>query len=255
MSIAVTSLSRTFGSLTALSSISFRVEPGEVFGYLGPNGAGKSTTVKILLGLLEPSSGEAVVDGVDVRRDPVTVRERIGYLPEVLALYDALTPTEHLRFAGRMRRMDEATIARRGEALLETFGLADRANHPIRTFSKGMRQKVSLALAFLHRPRVLILDEPLAGLDATSALLLKDLIRGFAAKGAAVLYCSHVLDVVEKVCDRAMILNRGRTVAEGTIAALREQTKGTSLDEVFRKVAVERDPAALARQLLEALDS
>lgn len=253
--IEVESLRREFPPVIALDGVSFRVGAGEVFGYLGPNGAGKSTTVKVLLGLLAPTSGRAVVDGVDVSADPVTVRERIGYLPEVLALYDALTPREHLRFVGRMRKLDEATIERRGSALLETFGLIERRDQPIRTFSKGMRQKVALSLAFLHRPRVLILDEPLAGLDATSALLLKDLIRGFAARGAAVLYCSHVLDVVEKVCDRALILNRGREVASGTIAELRERTKGTSLDEVFRRVAVERDPEVLARQLLEALES
>ena len=254
MTIAVEQLTKRFGELTALDAVSFRVEPGEVFGYLGPNGAGKSTTVKILLGLLEPTSGRVEIDGVDAIADPVTARERIGYVPEAQSLYDALTPIEHLRFVGRMRQLDDAVIARRGEALLDTFGLADRADEPVRTYSKGMRQKVALALAFLHRPKVLLLDEPLSGLDATSALLLKDLIRGFAARGSAILYCSHVLDVVERVCDRAMILAKGTEVAHGSIGELRAQTKGTTLDEVFRSVAMERDPAELASQLLEALD-
>ncbi len=254
MTIEARSLVMQFGDVRALDGVSFEVAAGEVFGYLGPNGAGKSTTIKLLLGLLAPTSGVARVAGIDVAADPVGVRERIGYVPEVLSLYDALTAEEHISFVGRLRRLDEATIARRSEALLATFELTDRAREPIRTFSKGMRQKVALALAFLHRPEVLILDEPLSGLDATAALILKDVIRGTAARGSAVLYASHVLDVVERVCDRAMILNRGKTVAVGTIAELREKTKGTTLEEVFRRVATERDPEQLARELLEALE-
>ena len=255
MTISVQGLVHEFGELRALDGVSLHVRAGEVFGYLGPNGAGKSTTVKILLGLLQPKAGTVEVAGVDLAVDPLGVRERIGYLPEIISLYEALTPEEHLQFVARLRGMEADVIERRSRALFEAFDLTDRAREPIRTFSKGMRQKVALALAFVHRPPVLILDEPLAGLDATAALILKDLIRGFAERGTAVLYCSHVLDVVERVCDRAMILNKGKTVAEGTIEELRRQTANTSLDEVFRSVATETDPAVLARGLLEALDS
>ena len=255
MTIEVEGLVQEYGDLRVLDGVSFRVERGEVFGYLGPNGAGKSTTVKVLLGLLEPSAGRVRVAGVDLAHDPLGAKEKIGFLPEVLSLYEALTPEEHLSFVARLRGLPEDVIERRSRALFEAFGLAERSRQPIRTFSKGMRQKVALSLAFIHRPEVLILDEPLAGLDATAALILKDLIRGFAKRGTSVLYCSHVLDVVERVCDRALILNRGKTVAEGTIAELRERTANTSLDEVFRSVATETDPALLASDLLEALDA
>jgi len=255
MTIRAHGLIHDFGELRALDGVDLEVGAGEVFGLLGPNGAGKSTTVKILLGLLKPKAGSVLVAGVDLATDPLTVRERIGYLPEIISLYEALTPEEHLQFVARLRGLEDAVIERRSRALFEAFSLTERAREPIRNFSKGMRQKVALALAFIHRPPVLILDEPLAGLDATAALILKDLIRGFAERGTAVLYCSHVLDVVERVCDRAMILNRGKTVAQGTISELRRQTANTTLDEVFRSVATETDPALLARGLLEALDS
>ncbi len=255
MTIEVENLAHSFGELRALDGVSFRVAPGEVFGLLGPNGAGKSTTVRAILGLLAPDSGVVRVAGVDVAADPVAARARIGYLPEVLSLYEALTPREHLSFVGRVRGLADEVIERRGLALLGAFEIGDRADEPIRTFSKGMRQKVALALAFLHRPQVLLLDEPLSGLDVTAALLLKELVKGSAAAGATVLYCSHVLDVVEKVCDRAMILARGKPVAQGTIAELRDQTRGTTLDEVFRSVASEFDPIARARELLAVLGS
>lgn len=253
MTIEARSLSRDFGDLHALDGVSFRVEKGEVFGYLGPNGAGKSTTVKVLLGLLAPTSGEVEVDGVDVARDPVSARERIGYVPEVQSLYESLSAEEHLRFVARMRLLDEATTERRSEALLSAFDLEGRAQEPIRSYSKGMRQKVAIALALVHRPTVLILDEPLAGLDVTTAMTLRGVIRGCASRGTSVLYCSHVLDVVEKVCDRAMILNHGKVVAAGTLEELRQETEGTSLDEIFRSVATEVDPDQRADALLEAI--
>lgn len=251
--IEVERLTRDYGDRRALDQVSFRVERGQVYAYLGPNGAGKSTTVKILLGLLPPSSGSARVGGVDVREDPVRVRENVGYVPEVTSLYETLSAREHLEFVGRVRRLPEREIARRSEALFSAFGLEQRCDDAIRSYSKGMRQKVALALALLHGPRVLILDEPLSGLDAGAALVLKRVIRGLADRGASVLYCSHVLDVVERLCDRALILNEGRVVAEGTIDELRARTRGTTLDEVFRSVATDVDPERRARELLEAL--
>lgn len=255
MTIEVEHLGHRYGDLVALDDVSFHVRPGEVFGYLGPNGAGKSTTVRILLGLMHPSSGTARVAGIDVARDPVAARAAVGYLPELVALYEGLTPNEHLDFVARVRRMDEGVAKRRGIALLEALGLAAWADEPVRSFSKGMRQRVGLALALLHRPPVLVLDEPLSGLDAQAALVLKEVLRGFASRGTAILYCSHVLDVVERVCDRAMILSKGKTVAHGSIAELRATTRGTSLEEVFRSVAADADPTAIANTLLAALDA
>jgi len=253
--IEVHELTHDYGDFRAVSGVSFRVEPGQVYGYLGPNGAGKSTTVKVLLGLLAPTSGSVTLAGVDVRKDPVGARAKSGYVPEVASLYEALTAVEHLKLVGRLRGLDEGVIDRRSEALLDTFDLTARAGEPIRSYSKGMRQKVALALAFLHRPDVLVMDEPLSGLDASAALILKRMVRGMADAGSAVLYCSHVLDVVERLCDRALILNKGQVVAEGSIDELRQKTEGTTLDEVFRSVATDVDPEARANALLEVLQS
>jgi ABC-2 type transport system ATP-binding protein len=255
VTIEVDGLVHRYGDLAALDGVSFAVKAGEVFGYLGPNGAGKSTTVRILLGLLHPTAGSVRVAGIDVLRDPVAARAAIGYLPELVALYEGLTPREHLEFVGRVRRMDDALARRRGLALLEAFGLTAWADEPVRSFSKGMRQRAGLALALLHRPPVLVLDEPLSGLDAQAALVLKEVLRGFAARGTSILYCSHVLDVVERVCDRAMILSKGKAVAHGSIAELRASTRGTSLEEVFRSVAADADPTATANALLAAMDA
>lgn len=253
--IEVDALTHDYGDFRAVSGVSFRVEPGQVYGYLGPNGAGKSTTVKVLLGLLAPTEGSVRIAGVDVREDPVGARARTGYVPEIASLYEALTAVEHLQLVGRLRGMEEEVIDRRTKALLDTFDLTARGGSPIRSYSKGMRQKVALSLAFLHRPQVLVMDEPLSGLDASAALILKRLVRGLADAGSAVLYCSHVLDVVERLCDRALILNKGKVVAEGSIAELRKKTAGTTLDEVFRSVATDVDPEARADALLEVLAS
>lgn len=252
MTVEVRGLRHRFGPNEVLHGVTFMVPRGSVFGLLGPNGAGKSTTVRILLGLLRPAEGEVRVAGVDPVRDGVAVRARVGYVPERQALYETLTPREHLAFAARVRGLEDAVRRRRSDALLRTLGLADRAEETIRSFSKGMRQKVQIALALLHRPEVLVLDEPLSGLDAPSAILFKEIVRGWAERGGSVLYGSHVLDVVEKVCDRAVVLDEGRVVAEGSIEELRRFARGTSLEDVFRSV-VDRDPEAEARALVEAL--
>jgi len=254
VTVEVEGLTHDYGDLRALDGVSFEIAKGEVFGVLGPNGAGKSTAVRILLGLMKPVAGRARVAGIDVQQDPVGARERLGYVPEFVTLYEGLTASEHLWFVGRLRRLGDDVIRRRVTTLLDGFDLTAFADEPIRSFSKGMRQKVALSLAFLHRPDVLILDEPLAGLDAGASLLLKELIRGFAQRGTAVLYCSHVLDVVEKVCERALILDKGKMRAMGTLNELRASTRGTTLEEVFRSVASVEDPTIRAARLLRGLD-
>ncbi len=251
MTIEVEGLSHRYGDFQALDDVTFQVASGEVLGYLGPNGAGKSTTVQTLLGLLDPMKGSVRVAGIDVRMDPVEVRRRVGYLPEIASLYEGLTPLEHALFVGRLRSIPDETIERRMRAIFRAFELEDRLEGAIRGFSKGMRQKTSIALALLHDPKVLLFDEPLSGLDAASAQLLKELIRGLAKRGAAVLYSSHVLDVVERVCDRAVILDHGKIVAQGTIAELRAKSRETTLEAVFQSVVdPEGDPAARASRII-----
>lgn len=254
MSIHVASLSHSYAGNPALRDVSFDVKPGEVLGYLGPNGAGKSTTIKCLLGLIEADAGEIAIGGIDVRIDPVEVRRRVGYLPEIAALYEGLSPQEHARFVGRLRGLDEAVIDRRLNVLLAAFDLTDRLEVPAREFSKGMRQKLGLALALLHGPDVLLLDEPLSGLDATAARVVKELVRGYAKSGGAVLYCSHVLDVVERVCDRVIILDKGIVVAQGGVDELMKRGSDATLDQVFQRVVERgRDPTTIATEVIQEL--
>lgn len=256
MTIEIRGITHRYGETLALEDVNLDVAAGEVVGYLGPNGAGKSTTVKLLLGLMAPTTGTIRVAGIDIARDPIEVRRRVGYLPEIASLFEGLTPLEHALFSGRIRGLDDATIERRTHATLAAFDLTDRMHDPIRGFSKGMRQKVSILLATLHAPQVLLLDEPLSGLDAGAARILKELVRGFAHRGAAVLYCSHVLDVVERVCDRAAILDHGRIVALGTIEELRSRTSETTLEAVFQSVVESiGDPAERASSILAELSS
>jgi ABC-2 type transport system ATP-binding protein len=254
VTIEVRGLEHRYGDLVAVADVSFRVAAGEVLGLLGPNGAGKSTTVRALLGLLEPSGGAIHIAAIDARRHPERVREVVGYAPEVPSLYDALSPQEHAALVGRLRGLDEAAIERRAAALFELFDLEGRASEPVRGFSKGMRQKVSLSLALLHAPRVLLLDEPLSGLDAGAARIVKELVRGLAGRGTAILYCSHVLDVVERVCDRAIVLDSGRVIAEGAIDELMERGGDSTLESVFQRlVDPGGDPASQAAAALAEL--
>lgn len=233
--VSVSGLGKSFGKKCALASLDLEVEAGCVFGYIGPNGAGKTTTVKILTGLLDGFEGQARVAGVDVRREPRELKRRIGYLPEVANLYDGLTAFEHLQLVGRLRDMDDARIGEVSEQLLEALGLEGRGHSRLSTYSKGMRQKVLLSAAIMHDPEVLFLDEPLSGLDVGSTMLVKDLVREFANRGKTVFYCSHMMDVVERVCDRIVVLSEGEVVGDGTFEELRESaSEDGSLEDVFR---------------------
>jgi ABC-2 type transport system ATP-binding protein len=254
-SIELRGLTKTFGRRDVLSGVNLVVQPGTVFGYLGPNGAGKSTTVKILCGMLADFGGEAWVAGVDVRREPMEVKRRIGYVPENAALYDALTVTELLRFVGRLHDLDDRLVRRRGMALLEAFDLGARAHSRLGALSKGMRQKVLFTTALLHDPALLFLDEPLSGLDVQSVLLVKELIRLLADRGRTLFYCSHVMDVVERVCDRIAILSAGAIVADGTFEELRRRSDEARLEAIFAELTGSADGKAEAARVLEALDA
>jgi len=247
-------LSRSYGDKQALVDLSIEVEPGEILGFLGPNGAGKSTTVKILTGLIRPSAGRAVVAGFDVVEHPLEVKRRIGYVPETAALYEALTAAEYLELVACLHHMDPKTAAVRRDELLELFGLGDARNQRMTEYSKGMRQKVVMVAALLHRPEVLFLDEPFDGLDANAAAVSKELLKRLASQGRTILFCSHILEVVERVCSRIVIINDGRQIAEGTAGAIREATGAATLEQAFSRLTGVRDVGDVATDLLSALD-
>ena len=250
--IVAEALTRAYGEKIALRDLDLRVEPGEILGFLGPNGAGKSTTVKILTGMLKPTSGRARVAGFDVVEQPLEVKRRIGYVPETGALYENLTAAEYLALVADLHHLEEPGH-RIGE-LLELFGLGDVRDQRITGYSKGMKQKVVLAAALVHAPEVLFLDEPLSGLDANAALIVKELLRGLAAQQKTILFCSHILEVVERICSRIVIIDGGRIVAEGTAAAITGRTGTATLEAAFSALTGAPNVTGVTADLLAALE-
>jgi ABC-2 type transport system ATP-binding protein len=226
-------LTKRFGATLAVDGVTLAVAPGEIFGFLGPNGAGKTTTIKMLVGLLRPTSGVARIGGFDVHVTPLEAKARIGYAPDQPLLPDKLTPNEYLEYLAGLYQLPSAPARRRGDELLAAFDLADRAGDLIEGFSHGMKQKTALAGALLHGPAALFLDEPTVGLDPKSARLIKDLLRRLAGNGTAVFMSTHILEIAERMCDRVGIIQRGRVVAAGTLAELRAGRAGESLEDIF----------------------
>lgn len=227
--------------MKAVDDVSLTVDAGEIFGYLGPNGAGKSTTIKILTGLLKPDSGTISINGIDVLADPVSAKKQFGYVPESGALYEKLTPFEYLQMIARLHKLPEYTISEKITEVLELFQMKDNGDQRMASFSKGMKQRIVIAAALIHNPDVLFFDEPLNGLDANAVLLVKQLIRNFADQGKTVFYSSHILDVVEKLCDRVAIIDKGKIVAEGKVKDLESMTKQSSLELVFKELTQTQD--------------
>lgn len=244
-------VSMRFDEVLALEELDLELPAGCVLGLVGPNGAGKTTALRILCGLLPPTAGRAEIGGVDVANDPLAARRRLGFVPDGAPLYSTLSPKDHLRLVGRLHDWDEAAIEAEADRLLDALELGARRDDPIGQFSRGMRQKAALACALLPSPDLLVLDEPLSGLDAPTAAVVKEVLRAWADRGGAVLYTSHLLDVVERVCDAVAILAKGRLVAHGTLAELRARagSDGT-LEQVFAKLAETEDPALQARRVL-----
>jgi ABC-2 type transport system ATP-binding protein len=252
--IATDNLSKSYDGKSALFELNLRVEPGEILGFLGPNGAGKSTTVKMLTGMIRPTSGTATVAGFNVVDQPIEVKKRIGYVPETAAVYDGLTAAEYLELVACLHHLDPKTSASRRSELLGLFGLGDVQHQRMTEFSKGMRQKVIIAAALLHRPEVLFLDEPLDGLDANAAAVVKELLKKLASQGRTILFCSHILEVVERMCTRIVIINAGRQVASGTADEIRTSTGTSTLEEAFSHLTGVRDVGETAAELLSALE-
>jgi len=244
-------VSKSFGETRALIDLHLDVFQGEVLGLLGPNGAGKTTTLRLLCGMIAPDEGRVEIAGHDVAAEPLEARRALSFVPDGAPLYSNLSPRQHLALVGRLHGLDEERIRESGDALLASLELDSRADDPVGQFSRGMRQKAALACALLPRPALLVLDEPLSGLDAPTTAVFKEVLRRWARRGGAVLYTSHLLDVVERVCDRMAILDRGVLAGVGTLAELRQRAgiEGT-LEEVFARVARAQDPAERAEALL-----
>ncbi len=246
-------LTKRFSGVTAVNQVSFVIQPGEILGYLGPNGSGKSTTVKMLMGLLEPSGGSVRFEGRETFADLVDFRRRVGYVPEEPNLYPFLSGREYLELVGRLRELPPRLVDRKADALLDLFGLATSADQSIGAYSKGMKQKVLICAALLHDPDLLIFDEPLSGLDVTTAIVFRHLAHELARKGKTILYSSHVLDVVEKLCSKVLVLHRGRVVANDSVEHLRELMARDSLEQVFAELVIREDPQRVALDIADVV--
>lgn len=246
-------LTKCYSSVPALQNVSFTISPGEVLGYLGPNGSGKSTTVKIITGLLEPSEGQVLFRGQNIREDLAAYKRVIGYVPEEAQLYPFLSGLEYLELVGRLRALPAALIARRAKTLLHLFAMHEHRHTAISAYSKGMRQRILLIAALLHNPELLIFDEPLSGLDVTSALIFRKLVSALGAEGKMIFYCSHVLEVVEKVCSQVTILQNGKQLAYGSVDDLKRFQAMPSLEAAFSELVQEVDADESACAIVDAM--
>jgi ABC-2 type transport system ATP-binding protein len=253
--LEIKGLTKYYRNVAVVDDVSFHVRAGEVTGYLGPNGSGKSTTVKMITTLLQPSRGHVLVDGRDIRDDLAGFKQRLGYVPEEPILYSYMTGLEYLQLMGRLRRLPEPVVQRKANELLELFSLHSYRHAPISAYSKGMKQRVLISAALLHNPDVLILDEPLSGIDVTSAQLFQHLLTELARQGKMILYISHVLEVVEKVCAQVVIIYKGKIRAADSVERLRDLMNLPSLVEIFSQLAEERDLAEVARDIVGVMVS
>ena len=248
--LEATNLSKFYGSVMAVENVTFTLEPGQVLGYLGPNGSGKSTTVKMLTGLLEPTYGEVTYNHHNIHDDLIAFRKILGYVPEEPNLYPHLTGEEYLDMVGTLRAMPSSRKRAKINSLLELFSLWPHRHVTLGSYSKGMRQKILLIAALMDNPDVLILDEPLSGLDVTSVLVVKSLIQALSSQGKAVFYCSHILEVVEKVCSHLIVLRKGHVLAHGPTSAVREKIGKSSLEDVFLDLVEDVDITQIVNDIL-----
>ena len=246
-------LTKFYGRVPAVRNVSFTLRPYEVLGYLGPNGSGKSTTVNMITGLLEPTEGEILFEGRNVKDNPVEYKRRIGYVPEVPHLYPFLSGLEYLQLIGRLRSLPPQTLDKRIEDLLMLFSMHEDRHVAISSYSKGMRQKILISAALLHNPDLIIFDEPLSGLDVTSALIFRNFVKALSSEGKIILYSSHVLEVVEKVCSNVIILNKGAIVANDSMERLRTMMSLPNLEEIFGQLVQQEDTERVASDIVELM--
>lgn len=246
---------KSFSGILAVDNVSFEAHPGEITGYLGPNGSGKSTTMKMITGLIEMTSGEILFDSVPIEQDPMAYRQRMGYVPEEPHLYSHLSGLEFLAMVAQLRDIPRRSSNQRIDGLLHLFSLHADRHAAISSYSKGMRQKILLSAALLHNPDLILLDEPFSGLDVASALVLRSLIQELAARGKVILFSSHELETVERVCSHIVILHRGKVVADDSIERLRTLMALPTLEAIFAELAVDQDTVAVSRQIADLIQT
>jgi ABC-2 type transport system ATP-binding protein len=248
-------VSKRFRGITAVEDVSFVARRGEITGYLGPNGSGKSTTIKMITGLMETSSGEILFNGASIDKDRIDYKRRLGYVPEEPHLYSHLSGLEYLTMVAQLRELPGEFYAARIDGLLRAFSLHGDRHASISAYSKGMRQKLLLSAALLHGPELILLDEPFSGLDVGTAMVLRSLMQELAGRGKVILFSSHDLETVERVCSHVVILHRARVVADDSIARLRTLMSLPTLEEIFAQLAVEQDTAAIAREVADLIQT
>ncbi len=251
--LEVRGLTKRYSAIPAVGNVSFVIRPGEVLGYLGPNGSGKTTTVNMLTGLLDPTRGHIFFEGRNVKEHLIEYKKRLGYVPEEPHIYPHLSGWEYLQLIGRLRLIPPKILEQKISALLRLFGLYPDRYALISSYSKGMKQKILISAAVLHNPDVLIFDEPLSGLDVASALVFKNLVKSLAREGKMILYSSHVLEVVEKVCSHVVILRKGCMVANDSVERLRELMELPSLEDIFAQLVLQEDTEKVAEDIIEVM--
>ena len=237
----------------AVDHVSFRIEPGEILGYLGPNGAGKTTTIKMLTGLLEPTSGDIFFQGKKVKKDMIGYKKKIGYVPEEPDIYPHLSAYDYLLMVGRLRQIPERELKDKIESFMDLFKLSLEMQSAISSYSKGMVQKVLLSAALLHDPDILLLDEPLSGLDVETSLIIKGLVNQLSKEGKIIFYCSHILEVVEKVCSRVIIIHKGKILTDDSVENLRHLMKVPSLEEIFSQLVIQNDTEKISGEIVRVM--
>lgn len=247
-------LKMSFGSKEVLKGINLEVNKGEIIGYIGPNGAGKSTTVKIILGLLKGYEGSIEIFGEKISENDTEYKKRIGYVPEVADLYDVLTAKEYLTFVGELYDLDYKETLSRANRLMDILGIGNMINTRLSSYSKGMKQKISIISSLLHNPDILFLDEPLSGLDANSVMIIKEVLSKLASEGKTIFYSSHIMDVVEKISSRIVLLNKGTIVADGTFEELKESSRENSLENIFNDLTGFTDHKSIAENFTSIIN-
>jgi ABC-2 type transport system ATP-binding protein len=246
-------ITKKYNVFPAVDHVSFRIEPGEILGYLGPNGAGKTTTIKMLTGLLEPTFGDIFYQRKKIKTDMVAYKNNIGYVPEESDIYPHMSAWDYLMMAGRLRQIPEKPLKTKIERFMDLFNLSLEMESPISSYSKGMVQKVLLAAALLHDPEILLLDEPLSGLDVETSLIIKGLVKQLSEEGKVIFYCSHILEIVEKVCSRVIIIHRGKILTDDSVENLRHLMKVPSLEEIFSQLVIRQDTEKISREIVQVM--
>ncbi len=253
--ISIKNLTKSYGNNDVLKGIDLDIMPGQIIGYIGPNGAGKSTTVKILCGLITNFSGDVDILGFDLKKDSLSIKKRIGYVPENAAIYDTLTPMEYLYFIGELQEMNSNDIKQKIEKLLTLFDMQQHANERMDSFSKGMKQKILIISGLLHNPDIIFMDEPLSGLDANSVIVVKEILSKLAKEGKTIFYSSHIMDVVEKISNRIILINEGKVIADGSFSELNNQAQTGSLEALFTQLTGTSGHSEKAEEIIHVFEN